>query len=1039
MNISRIFILRPIATSLLMIGVVLAGALAFAFLPVAVLPQADFPTIQIWAELPGASAETMASSVATPLERSMANTAGLTSMTSSSSLGNTSITLQFDLDRNIDAAAQDVQAAINAASASLPKEMPAAPAFWKVNPADASIMSLALTSDTLPLTEVTRRAGDLIAYQLSQISGVGYVGFHGEQKPAVRVRVDPSKLAQLGLTPEDVRAALGVATLNAPKGSLNGPDRAIILDATDQISDADAYKGLVVAYRNGAPIRISDIGTAVNAAEDVRRAAWLQGRRAVILDVYKQPGVNVLEITQRIREVLPVLSGSLPPSIDLTIVGDRTQTIRASVSDVQMTLAITVGLVVMVIFLFLRNIWATLIPAIAIPLALVATFGAMYLLGYSLDNLSLMGLTIAVGFVVDDAIVVIENVVRHVEHGMRPREAALAGAREVGFTVLSMTVSLVAVFIPVLFMGGVIGRLFREFAVTVAVAVVMSAIVSLTVSPMLCARFLRQHRPEEHGRLYRLFERGFETMAHIYERGLDAALRHQALVLAATIVTVAATAYCYVIVPKGFFPQEDTGLIIGVAEAGPDVSFAAMSDRIQALARIVRADPDVDNVYYWAGPNPTLSQGRLMINLKPAGERTSTADQVIERLRPKVAKVEDIALFMQVRQDIQVGGRFTKTQYQFTLQDANTDELAHWASVLQHRFTTIPELQDVTTDAQNLAPRTTLRIDRDTASRFGITAQAIDDTLYDAFGQRQVATIYTQLDQYHVILELDPTFQANSSTLKSLYVRSPTTGQPVPMSLLASFDQSLAPITINHQGLFPSVTLSFNLAPGHSIGDAVTAVNAALKEYALPSGLVTSFQGTAQAFRGSLRSQPYLIAAAIIAVYIILGVLYESYIHPLTILSTLPSAGVGALLALMLFRLDLSIMGLIGIILLIGIVKKNAIMMIDFAIVAQREERMSPLTAIRSAALLRFRPIMMTTMSALLGALPLALGSGVGAELRRPLGITVIGGLLLSQILTLYTTPVIYLYLERLSNIPTFRLAARSRRERADALEDTSG
>jgi multidrug efflux pump len=842
---------------------------------------------------------------------------------------------------------------------------------------------------------------------------VGLVDFHGEQKPAVRVRINPDKIAQIGLSLEDVRAMLGVTTVNSPKGSLDGPDRAVVLDATDQVFDAQTYRQLIVAYKNGAPIRVADIGSVVDAAEDIKAAAWLQDKRTVIVDVHKQPGFNVVETTQRIKHLLPSLTASLPPSVKVAVVGDRTQTINASVHDVQFTLAITVGLVVLVIFLFLRNFWATMIPGVAIPLSLVATFGAMYLLGYSLDNLSLMGLTIAVGFVVDDAIVVIENIVRHVESGMQPREAALVGSREVGFTVVSMTTSLIAVFIPVLFMGGVIGRLFREFAMTVGAAAVMSALVSLTVSPALCARFVRRQSPQHHGRVYRLLERGFAAMARFYERGLDGVLRHPVLTLAATIATMGATVYCYAIIPKGFFPQEDTGLIIGVAEAAPDISFAAMADRIKALGRIVMADPDVDNVYYWIGPNPTLSQGRMMINLKASSVRHATAGQVMTRLRPQLAQVEGIALFMQVRQDIQVGGRPSKTQYQYTLQDADSDELAKWAPILQRKLAALSQLQDLTADVQASAPRTTLHIDRDTASRLGVTAMAIDDTLYDAFGQRQVATIFTQLNQYHVVLELDPRYQLDDSTFRHLYTRSSASGQLVPMSVLTRLTQSVAPITINHQGLFPSVTLSFNLSQGYSLGDAVAAIQTVQRSFDLPAGIVTSFQGTAQAFQASLRSQPYLLGAAIVAVYIILGVLYESYIHPITILSTLPSAGVGALLALMLFGMDLSIIGLIGIILLIGIVKKNAIMMIDFAVDAERRQGMPPVVAIRHAALLRFRPIMMTTMSALLGALPLAVSAGVGAELRQPLGITVVGGLLLSQVLTLYTTPVVYLFLAR--------------------------
>jgi multidrug efflux pump len=1030
MSLSKPFINRPVATSLLMLGLMLVGAVAFELLPVAPLPQVDFPTIRIDADLPGASAETMASTVAAPLERSLSDISGISSMTSSSSLGTASITIQFDLSRNIDAAAQDVQTAINAAGGKLPKALPSPPTYYKVNPADFTILSLALTSDTLPLPEIDRYADDFIATQISQIAGVGLVDFHGEQKPAVRVQINPDKIAQLGLSLEDVRTVLGASTVNGPKGNLEGPSRAVVLDATDQVFKADAYKNLVVAYKNGAPIRIADIGTAVDAAEDAKEAAWLQDKRTIIIDIHKQPGFNVVETINRIKERLPALTASLPPSIKLTVVGDRTQTIEASVHDVQVTLAITVCLVVLVIFLFIRNLWATAIPGVAIPLSLIATFGIMYLLGYSLDNLSLMGLTIAVGFVVDDAIVVIENIHRHVEQGVPPQQAALEGAREVGFTVVSMTTSLIAVFIPVLLMSGIIGRLFREFAMTVGAAIVMSGLISLTVTPTMCARLMRHHRRDEHGRVYRACERVFDSMLRFYDRSLRGVLRHRAITLMATVATLAATIYGYTIMPKGFFPEEDTGLILAVAEAAPDTSFAAMAERIQGLGRIVMADPDVDNVYYWIGPNPTVSQGRMMINLKPRKERRASAGEIITRLKPKLAGVQGIALFMQVRQDIQVGGRPSKTQYQYTLQDGDSDELARWAPVFEKKLKSLPQLQDVTSDTQASAPRATLRIDRDTASRLGITPQAIDDTLYDAFGQRQVATIFTQLNQYHVVLELDPRSQLDTGALRHVYVRS-AAGQLVPLSTFARVEESVAPITINHQALFPSVTLSFNLSPGHSLGDAVAAIQTAERGLIAPASLIRSFQGTAQAFQASLKSQPYLIAAAIIAVYIVLGILYESYVHPITILSTLPSAGIGALLALTLFHQDLSVIGFIGIILLIGIVKKNAIMMIDFALDAERRQGLPPEQSIYQAALLRFRPIMMTTMAALFGALPLTFGSGAGAELRQPLGITIVGGLMLSQVLTLYTTPVVYLYLGRLGRV--FRRGPqrlRARRER---------
>jgi multidrug efflux pump len=896
----------------------------------------------------------------------------------------------------------------------LPKNLPHPPSYHKVNPADVTMLSLALTSDTLPLTELQRYAEDFIAPQLSQMTGVGLVDFHGEQRPAVRLQLDPDKLAGLGLTMEDVRGIIGTQTVNAPKGTLDGEHKAIVLKATDQITSADEYRSLIVAYRNGAPIRLADLGSVADGAEDDHEAAWVQGQRAIIIDIHKQPGFNVVETIARIRERVPAFTASLPAAVQLRVVGDRTQTIQASLGEVKLTLGITIVLVVLVIFLFLRNVRATLVPAATIPLSLVATFGVMYLLGYSLDNISLMALIIAVGFVVDDAIVVVENVARHLEQGATPLQAAVRGSREVCFTIISMTLSLIAVFIPILLMSGIIGRLFREFAVTLSVAVLMSGLVSLTVTPMMCAWLIRHEDSATHGRLFRWSERVFDRITAAYATALDAVLRRRVVTLAVTLATLALAGCLYVVVPKGFVPQSDTGLIIGVAQAAPDISFAAMSERIQALGRIVQADPDVDNVYFWIGANPTVSQGRMMINLKPHDQRKAKAPEVMARLKKKVAGVEGITLGMQVRQDIQMGGRPGAAQYQYTLQGTDVDELEHWAGEILRLFRSLPELRDVSSDQQGSATSATLNIDRDTASRLGISVQAIDDELYDAFGQRQIATLFTQSNQYKVVEEADRRFQLSSEALGHFYVRSPASGKLVPLALLASVETGVSPIAIAHQDLLPAITLSFNLARGRSLGDAVDAIHVAEAKIGKPDRIVGSFQGTARAFEGSLKSQPWLILAALVTVYIVLGVLYESAIHPLTIISTLPSAGVGALLALLAFRIDLSVMGMIGILLLIGIVKKNAIMMIDFALVAQREQGLPPQEAIRQGALLRFRPIMMTTLAALLGALPLALGTGAGASLRTPLGISLVGGLLVSQVLTLFTTPVVYLWFERL-------------------------
>ncbi|MDN7183971.1 efflux RND transporter permease subunit [Caballeronia sp. SEWSISQ10-4 2] len=1018
MSLLERFIQRRIATSFLAIAVLLVGAVAYFLLPVAPLPQVDFPTIQIVAKLPGASAETMATSVATPLERQLSLIAGITQMTSSSSLGTTNIAVQFDLTRDINGAAQDVQTAINAAGGTLPKNLPNPPTYEKVNPADFTLLSLALTSPSLTLTQLDGYAEDYLAQQISQMPGVGLVDFHGQQRPAVRIQLDPDKLAARGLTLEDVRSIVGVQTVNAPKGSLNGPDRSVVFNATDQLTTVDGYRDLVVAYKNGAPVRVQDLGTVISASEDTQQAAWLQHERTIILDVHKQPGYNVVQTIANIKTALPALEATLPAAAHLHVVGDRTQTINASVHDVQFTLMLTVGLVVMVIFSFLRNLWATVIPSLTIPLSLVATFAVMYVFGYSLDNLSLMGLTIAVGFVVDDAIVLIENVMRHIEEGVPRMQAALLGAREVRFTIISMTISLIAVFIPILLMGGIVGRLFREFAVTVSAAILMSAVVSLTVTPMLCGWLIRAPGTDG-GRTHKLeawLERVFTWTERRYERGLDWVLCHQKIMLGVTVATVIATAGLFIAIPKGFFPQEDSGLIMGVAQAAPDISPHSMATKMQQLGSIIEADPAVDNVYYWMGANPTVSQGRVMINLKPFGQRPDSAGKVLNRLKPKLAKVIGISVAMQVRQDIQVGGRISAAQYQYTLQAPDVNLLNHWAQVMTQRLSALPELTDVTSDQQASATSANLVIDRSTASRFGITAQAIDDTLYDAFGQRQIATLFTQLNQYHVIEEVDPKFQLTADALAHLYVRSPLTNSLVPLNTLAKVENTVSPISVNHQGLFPSVTISFNLAASQSLGNAVNAIHHAEVTAGKPDSLTGTFQGTAQAFQASLKSEPYLIAAALVVVYLILGILYESAIHPLTIISTLPSAGVGALLALMLCGQDLSIMGMIGIILLIGIVKKNAIMMIDFALVAEREQGLSPHDAIRQACVLRFRPIMMTTLAALFGALPLALGHGAGAELRVPLGIAIVGGLIVSQMLTLFTTPVVHLWFDRLAH-----------------------
>ncbi|WP_369788149.1 efflux RND transporter permease subunit [Rouxiella sp. WC2420] len=1017
MNLFELFIRRHIGTTLVAIGVMLLGIVAYFMLPVAPLPQVDFPTIQVSANLPGASAETMATSVATPLEKALAAVPDVTSMTSSSSLGVTQIALQMDLDRDINAAVQDVQTAMTAANGSLPKDMPNPPTLRKVNPAEATLISLALTSQEHTLPQLDEYAEHYLGQQISQMPGVGLVDFHGQQHPAVRIQIDPDALAAHGMTLEDVRSIVGISTVDMPKGNISGPDRNMVLNSTDQLLKTSQYNNLVVAYKNGMPIRLGDLGKVIDSSEDTHEAAYYENQPSVILDVHKQAGFNVVETVNAIKASLPRLTSSLPKDVTVNVVGDRTQTINASIKDVQLTLLLSIVLVVMVIFIFLRNITATLIPSITIPLSLLATFAVMYLLGYSLDNLSVMALSIAVGFVVDDAVVVMENIYRHMEMGKSPFQASIDGVREVGFTIVSMTLSLITVFVPILLMGGIVGRLFREFAVTISIAVLMSGVVALTVIPMLSARVLKPHSSEHHGRFFTFTERMFDHCQSSYRRGLDWVLGHQRITLAVTLMTVVLTAVLYITIPKGFFPSQDTGIITGVAQAAPDVGFDQMRYQVGQLARIAEADPAVQNVRYWVGANPTLSQGHVIISLKPFSLRHDNAATVIARLNKQTKSVPGIVLYMQAQQDIQIGARVSKTQYQYTLQSADSTELSHWSGILLAKLKQLPQLTDVTSDQQSLAPQTTLVIDRQIASRLGVSAQDIDNVLYDSFGQRQIATMYTQIDQDHVILELDPHWQENADSLKHLYVRSSLHSNLVSMSVLGHFTHSLAPITVNHQGPFPAVTLSFNLAPGQSLGNAVTAIQNATLLSGLPDDITASFQGAAQSFQSSLKSQPWLILSAILAVYILLGVLYENAIHPLTIISTLPSAGIGALAALMLTGQDLSIMGMIGILLLVGIVKKNAIMMVDFALAAEKNAGMSPLEAIRQGCLLRFRPIMMTTMAALLGAVPLALGTGAGAELRQPLGVAIVGGLIVSQALTLFTTPVVYLWFSRLTSV----------------------
>jgi len=1013
-GLSAPFIRRPVGTSLLTLAIFLAGALGFRSLPVAPLPQVDFPTIVVFAGLPGASPETMASAVATPLERQLGHIAGVTEMTSSSQLGSTSITLQFDLSRNIDAAARDVQAAINAARAQLPAGLPSAPGYRKVNPADAPIMILALTSPTEPVPDIYDSADSILAQKLAQVEGIGQVFVGGGARPAVRVEANPGLLGSYGISLEQVRAVLAGANANRPKGALAEAENTWGIGTTDQLFKAREYHDLVLSFHQGAAVRLGDVASVVDSVEDRRTIGLANGQPGVLLVLFRQPGANIIETVGRVRDLLPVLRASIPPSVHLDVMLDRTTTIRASIEDVELSLLASIVLVVLVVFAFLRSPWATLIPSVAVPLSLVGTFGVMYLLGYSLDNLSLMALTICTGFVVDDAIVVIENIARYLEAGLTPLAAALRGSREIGFTVLSMSTSLVAVFIPILLMAGSVGRLFREFAVTLTVAIGVSLVVSLTATPMMCARFLRSEQGRRHGAIYQAAESAFAALVRGYDRALRVVLAHQPAVLALTLATVGLSVYLFAVVPKGFFPQQDTGRLIGSLVAAQDVSFETLATKLREYVAIIRKDPAVDSVLAFSGGG-ARNTARMFIQLKSVGERRLRIDQVIGRLRAPLSRVPGASLFLQPVQDVRVGGRPTSSQYQYTLQAARVDDLTTWSQALLERMATIPEIRDANSDQQDRGLQASLAVDRDSAARMGVSVQAVDETLNDAFGQRPVSTMYEGLNQYHVVLELGPEFQRSPAALRDVYVQS-NTGKLVPLDAFARFQQRPAALAVNHQGQFPSVTLSFNLAPGASLGDAVDDIAAAEREIGLPADVHASFQGTAQAFQASLSSEPLLILAALVVVYIVLGVLYESTIHPITILSTLPSAGVGALLALLLFRRELNVIALIGILLLIGIVKKNAILMIDFAIQAERQEGKSPEAAIYEACLLRFRPILMTTFAAMLGALPLALGRGTGAELRQPLGITIVGGLLVSQLLTLFTTPVVYLYMDRLQS-----------------------
>jgi hydrophobe/amphiphile efflux-1 (HAE1) family protein len=1016
-NLSAPFIRKPIATSLLMVGIVLLGVIGYQLLPVAALPDVDSPTIQVTAQLPGADPATMASSVATPLERQFGQITGLAQMTSSSALGYTEITVQFDRTRTVDSAAEDVQAAINATAGQLPANLLNPPIYRKTNPADTPILLIALTSETLPLTKVSDYANSILAQKLSQVPGVGIVGIGGEQNPAIRIQVNPALLAAEGLDLESVRVALGNSTVNQPKGTLYGGQHALSLQTNDQLMTASGFEDYILAYRNGAPIRVRDIGRAVVAPEDTTLAGWLGTHRAVLLSIQRQPGANVIATVDQIRKALPQLQASLPPSIEVHIVSDRTQTIRASVADVKFTLLLTIALVVGVIFLFLRKLWGTVIPAIAVPLSLIGTLAVIYVLGFSLDNLSLMALTIAVGFVVDDAIVMIENIVRHIEGGATSMEAAVKGAGEIGFTIVSISISLIAVFIPLFLMSGIVGLLFREFAVTVAMSIVLSVIVSLSLTPMLCARLLKSDRGSTPGKMSQALEHFFEWLVGVYDRALVVALRHRRITLTIMILTVCLTVVLFVLIPKGFFPQQDTGMIVGITEGAQDISPQGMKDRQQAILDVVTKDPAVASAIAYIGPGGatvTENDGRMFITLKPHGERNVTADQVIARLNRALQPVEGVTLYMQAAQDINVGARLSKTQYQYTLVDVDGEELSHWAPILLQKLQALPQLTDVASDQQGAGRVQNVEVNRDVASRLGVDPSVVDSILYDAFGQRHVARIYTTLNQYYVILEVQPGYQLGPNALSRIYAKS-AGGAMVPLSQFASVKPAIAPLAVNHQGQFPSVTLSFNLAANSTIGAAVAAIRKTTVDLHMPRSVAASFQGSAQAFQSSLGSTPILILAALVAVYLILGMLYESTIHPITIISTLPSAGLGALLTLMLFGMPLDVIGIIGIILLIGIVKKNGIMLVDFALEGQRERGLSSEEAMHEACRLRFRPILMTTLCALLAGVPLMLGTGTGSEIRQPLGYAMVGGLLVSQLLTLFTTPVVYIYMDRLS------------------------